>query len=167
MNQHVVITGFMGVGKTTAANDVADRLSLPHRDSDDDLQRLLGRSGREVAELLGIDELHRLESAVLLGALASPERLVITAAASTVEDPMCRAALGRNAMTIVLDAPLDEILDRASAGSHRRSIDRSELERLVDRRLPFFNEVADMMVSATGTRSDMVNEIVAFIAPAE
>ncbi|MFW2383329.1 MAG: shikimate kinase [Acidimicrobiales bacterium] len=99
--------------------------------------------------------------------MASPDRLVIAAAASTVEDPLCRAALGRNALTIVLDAPLDEILERASTGDHRRPIDRAELEELVDRRVPLFNEIADMMVSATKTRADMVDEIVTFIAPEE
>ncbi len=164
MNRHVVIAGFMGIGKTTAATGVAQALSLPHRDSDEDLQRLLGRTGKQVADALGVEELHRLESAVLLGALASPGRLVISAAASTVEDPMCRAALGRVAVTVVVDAPIDVILERSTAGSHRRDIDRAQLEQLVRQRDPLFHEVADMIVSAAQEPSAVVEEILAFLA---
>jgi shikimate kinase len=159
MSRHVVITGLMGVGKTTASTGVADALSLPHRDSDDDLRRLVGRTGKEIADALGVEELHRLEAAVLLGALAAPDRLVISAAASTIEDPMCRAAMGRTAVTVVLEAPLDVLVERSPAGSHRREIDRTELEELANRRDPLFHEVADVVVSATQSPSDIVAEI--------
>ena len=165
MTRHIVITGLMGVGKTTAAAAVAKRLSLRHRDSDEDLQRLLGRSGRTVAEELGIDELHRLESALLLGALAAKEPHVITAAAATVEDPMCRAALGRTAVTIVLTAPLDTVIERISKGGHRRSMDRAELEEISNRREPLFNEIADMIVDVDRPAAGVVEEILAFVEP--
>jgi shikimate kinase len=159
MSRHVVITGLMGVGKTTASTGVADALSLQHRDSDDDLHRLVGRTGREIADALGVEELHRLEAAVLLGALASPDRLVISAAASTIEDPMCRAAMGRTAVTVVLEAPLDVLVERSPTGSHRREIDRTELEELANQRDPLFHEVADVVVSATQSPSDIVVQI--------
>lgn len=161
MIRHVVITGLMGVGKTTTATGVAEALSLQCRDSDGDIHRLLGRTGREVADGLGVDALHRLEAAVLLGALASPNRLVIAAAASTVEDAMCRAALGRTALSIVLEAPLDLIADRSSTGSHRRAIARADLEELAARRDPLFHEVADAMVSGTQPGSKVVADILA------
>lgn len=77
---------------------------------------------------------------------------------------MCRAALGRTAVTIVLEAPIDVILERSSAGSHRRDIDRTTLERLADRRDPLFHEVADMLVSADQEPSAVVEEILAFLA---
>jgi shikimate kinase len=164
MTRHVVITGLMGVGKTTAAIGVAHALALPYRDSDDDLQRLIGRTGKEIADALGVDELHRLEAALLLGALASPDRLVISAAASTVEDPMCRAALGRTAVTVVLEATVDVVLGRSAAGSHRRDIDRITLDQLADRRDPLFHEVADMIVDATQQPSDVIEKTLSFLS---
>ncbi|MBT8241749.1 MAG: shikimate kinase [Acidimicrobiia bacterium] len=161
--RHVVIAGLMGIGKTTASTAVAKALSLQHRDSDDDLHRLLGRTGKEIAAALGVEELHRLEAAVLLGALASPDALVVASAASTIEDPMCRAAMGRTAVTVVLEAPLGVLVDRSTAGSHRRHIDRTELEELADRRDPLFHEVADIVVSADQPRPDIVTQIVDYL----
>ncbi|NNE96948.1 MAG: AAA family ATPase [Acidimicrobiales bacterium] len=163
MTRQIVITGLMGVGKTTTATAVAKRLSLPYRDSDDDIHRLLGRSGRQVAEQLGVDELHRLEAAVLLGALASPQQQVITAAASTVEDPLCRATMGHTAVTVVLTAPLDTVIERMRDGRHRRSIDRAELERIASRRDPLFNEVADMIVAVDRPADEVADDIVLFL----
>lgn len=145
---HIVVTGLMGVGKTTVGGHLADALGLPHRDSDRDIERLLGRSGRELAERHGIDELHRVEASVLLGALASTDATVISAAGWVVEDDRCREAMARLATVVVLEAPIDAVAERMAAGDHRRSMDRAELERLAERRGSLYRELADVVIDA-------------------
>ena len=58
---HVVVTGLMGVGKSTVADAVAAALGRRHRDSDDDLHRLFTQTGAQLAADHGVEELHRLE----------------------------------------------------------------------------------------------------------
>lgn len=84
--RHIVITGLMGVGKSTTSTVVGSAMGWPDADSDDDIELLLGISGRDLADEEGIAALHRIEAAVLLGALARPQPRVIGAAASVVED---------------------------------------------------------------------------------
>ena len=156
---HIVITGLMGVGKTTTAIELAEKLDLPRRDSDRDMQCLFDLTGGEIAERDGVDELHRLESAVLLGALGTGQPTIICAAASVVEDPACRAALANRANVVVLEADVDEIVARASTGDHRRPIPRDDVAQLAERRAPLFAEVADLTLDATRPTEDLTSEI--------
>ncbi len=146
----IVITGPMGIGKTTLGVEVAARLFRRYRDSDADIVRLYGRPGGDIADEHGVAYLHEIERAVLLGALADPEPTVISAAASVVESPAVRRALHHRAYVIVLEAPIDLVLARQAADTsgHRRSMGRAELLALSDRRGPLFSEVADLRLDA-------------------
>ena len=156
---HIVIAGLMAVGKTTTARAIADELGRPIRDSDADLQALFGHTGREIAEELGVAELHRLESAVLLGSLAASEPTVITPAAAVVEDARVREALARRALVGVLVAPLDVVFERMAAGTHRRAMDRGELEKLARRREQHFRDIADTVLDATRPTAELAAEV--------
>lgn len=156
---HVVVTGSMGVGKSTVGRAVADSLGWTYVDSDDDIERLLGVTGREFALEEGVPELHRVESAVLLGALAAEGPSVITAAASVVEDGLVRRALTLRAFVVRLHAPIEVVLERQAAGGHRRPMDVRELQRLEDRRKKSFEEVADLTLDASAAVVELVEAI--------
>lgn len=153
---HLVVLGMMGVGKSTTAKAIAAQHHVPAYDSDDDIETLFGMTGGEIAAERSIDELHRIESAVLLGRLANEQPSVISAAAWIVEDPRCGEALARRAQVAVLTAPVDEILRRMATGAHRRSMDRAELVALAERRTPLFAAVADYQLDATLPTNELV-----------
>ena len=165
-SRHVVVTGLMGIGKTTTASAAAKALGWSAHDSDDDIETLFGVSGRVLTEELGVDELHRLESAVLLGALVADEPSLISAGASVVEDPHCVEAMARRSTVVVLEAPLDVVFARASRGRHRRSMSREALAAVADRRAPRFAQVADLRLDATQPVRRLVDAIVAASATA-
>lgn len=162
---HVVVTGPMGVGKSTTAGALADSLGWPWSDSDADIEALLGVSGGEIAAERGVPELHRLEAAVLLGALAADGPSVIAAAASVVGDRVCRDALARRALVVVLEATVDELVTRIATGDHRRAMARDEVAALVARRAARLGEVADVTLDASSPTSELVASILAVVRP--
>ncbi|MGI9595332.1 MAG: shikimate kinase [Acidimicrobiales bacterium] len=162
---HIVILGLMGVGKSTVAEALAERLGRPVADSDRDIERLTGVTGRTYAEASGVPALHRLEAAVLLGALARPEPTVVSAAASTVEDPQVRQLLGRRATVVRLVADIELTIDRQRAGGHRRPMDPEELIDLAARREPMFSAVEDLRVDANRRPVEIVADIGRFLGP--
>ena len=160
LRPHLVVLGLMGIGKSTTAQAVARARGVAWYDSDADLETTFGKTGGELADELGLDELHRLESAALLARLADLEPAVISAAAAIVEDPVCRDSLSHRARVVVLHAPIDEVLRRMATGSHRRVMAEDELVALAERRAPFFAAVSDLDLDATQPTADLVAAIV-------
>ncbi len=145
---HIVLVGLMGSGKTTVGVALAAALGVPHRDSDADIERETGMSGRHHAARDGIDALHTLESRHLLEALGQPGTTVISPAASTLDDPASRAALRDPRHLVVwLDASPAALAARLKPDDHRPAIgpDMAEvLERQAVERTPALREVADL-----------------------
>ena len=151
----------MGVGKTTTARALSRRLQLPMRDSDRDIELVTGRTGADFGADGRVAELHRLEEAMLLGALALERSHVIAAAGWVVESAMCRCALTRRACVVHLSLPLDQLLDRIDTGSHRRTIAPDELAAIDEHRRPLFEQVADVTVDGRLPVAEMVDVVVA------
>ncbi|WP_219825754.1 shikimate kinase [Nonomuraea typhae] len=144
-NKPVVVIGLMGSGKTTVGALVARALGVPLRDSDPFLRERYGRSAAEIAAAEGADALHRRESEHVLHALAERPPPVIAAAASTVEDPEVRAALG-GAFVVWLDAPDTILAQRMRSSDHRPDFSPAAMRA---RRQPFFEQVADLRLDVS------------------
>lgn len=149
----------MGAGKTTVAEALSDVVGLPIRDSDRDIERVLRFTGADLAERHGVPRLHGVERGMLLGALASDESTIITAAASTVDDDLCREAMRQRAFVVVLQAPVDVLFERAAAGMHRRPVDPDEFAALATGRAELFAVVADLTLDSRLPVQDLVAEI--------
>lgn len=121
MPRHVVVVGLMGAGKSAIGRRLAARLGWPWHDSDHDIEAATGLTVRELRDRDGVDAMHALEARQLRAALAEPGPSVISAAASTVEVPECRAAMTAPDVAVVWLRATPEVLARrfASADRHR------------------------------------------------
>jgi shikimate kinase len=158
---HIVVLGLMGAGKSTLAAALSDRLGVPWRDSDRDIETLTGRTGRELSvdPEVGVDGLHQLEEAVLLGALASDDRSIISAAGWVVESSLCRSIMGHRATVVWLHAPASVLVERMQSGVHRRPVSITDVEQLIQRREPLFRSVADHILDATQPVEALVSQV--------
>jgi shikimate kinase len=146
--EHIVVMGAMGAGKTTLGRRLSEALDRDFHDSDQSIERRIGKSSREIAQTDGVDALHRLEKDVFLEALAGDEPAVIAAAASVIEDAEVRRGMtGAFCVWVIADPGiLDE---RAAKGDHRRPVAASEH---LEGRERLFREMADLVID-TGDRS--------------
>ena len=111
--QRIVLTGFMGAGKTTVGRLLAESLGWAFLDLD---QHLEARAGATVASLFathGEAHFRRLESSALANAL-SQTQTVIALGGGTPEQLTNRLLLEQTPDTVVvfLDAPFDVLFDR-------------------------------------------------------
>ncbi|HUC31900.1 MAG TPA: shikimate kinase [Ilumatobacteraceae bacterium] len=148
--QHLVLVGMMGVGKSTIGRALADRLDREMIDSDSIIEARTGRTVREIFADDGEPAFRALESEVLLEALSAPHPLVIAAAGGVVLSATNRAALRRpNARVVWLCADPATLLERVRHGVHRPLLDddpAGTLQRMFVEREGLYREVADTIV---------------------
>ena len=163
-DQHLVLVGLMGSGKTTVARIAAERLGRRVVDSDAVIEKATGRTVREIFADDGEDAFRTLESAALLDALASPIPAVIAAAGGVVLREENRAALKESSARVVwLCASPALLVERAASGGHRPLLDSDPagtLQRMHDQRNELYREVADAVVLVDNRSPNEVAEAV-------
>jgi shikimate kinase len=149
-DQHLVLVGMMGVGKTTVARVVADRLHRRVLDSDAIIESRTGRTVREIFAEDGEPAFRAMETEVLLESLASQEPVVIAGAGGVVLSDTNRAALKASGARVVwLCADPATLVERVRGGGHRPLLDgdpEGTLQRMFTEREPLYREVADAIV---------------------
>jgi shikimate kinase len=154
----------MGSGKTTVGRIVADRLGRRVIDSDAVIERLTGRTVREIFADDGEEAFRAFETAALLDALATPEPAVIAAAGGVVLRAENREALKRaNAKVVWLCATPSLLVERVTSGGHRPLLDddpAGTLQRMYDTRQSLYREVADAIVLVDNRTPNEVVEAV-------
>jgi shikimate kinase len=160
-DQHLVLVGLMGTGKSSTGRILAERLGRELRDSDIEIEAQTGRTVRQIFRDDGEPAFRALETAVLLAALDSPEPTVIAAAGGVVLSDQNRAALrAAHAKVVWLRADPATLVERVRSGMHRPSLDHDPegvLRGMHEAREPLYREVADMIITVDG-RS--VNDVV-------
>jgi shikimate kinase len=121
--RRVFLIGFMGAGKTTVGRALARRLGWTFCDLDDVIEEREGASIAAIFAQRGEAAFRRAESAALEALLAQaggPDRIVALGGGAFVQ-PQNRESLERvGAITVLLQAPLEELRRRCHADAESR-----------------------------------------------
>ncbi len=171
--RRVVLTGFMGSGKTTVGRALAAHLGWRFADLDESIQELLGRSVPQIFAEQGEAAFRGAELDALRELLAG-SRVVIALGGGAPEAPGLRALLAGAPETAViyLQGNFDALYERCT----RQALDptaiarpllrsREEAEARFERRRDFYDSVATHTVSAVnGTPEEIAATIVSALA---
>ena len=143
---NVVVTGFMGTGKTAIGREVARRLGRPFVDMDAEIE---ARAGKSISRIFAEDgeAAFREMEAVLCRELSTRQGLVIATGGGTLVNPLNRALMMRSGVVICLTCDVDEILRRISrSGNSDRPLlnvpaPRDEIEQLLEVRRPAYQAI--------------------------
>jgi shikimate kinase len=149
-DQHLVLIGLMGSGKSTVGRLAAERLGRRLIDSDAVIEASTGRTVRQIFSDDGEDVFRALETAALLDALATPEAVVIAAAGGVVLRDENRAAMkAANARVVWLCATPAVLIERVRSSGHRPLLDddpAGTLQRMFTEREALYREIADAII---------------------
>ncbi|HNW36816.1 MAG TPA: shikimate kinase [Candidatus Ozemobacteraceae bacterium] len=159
----IVLTGFMGAGKTTAGKLLAEALNRTFTDLDEHIEATTGKSVPEIFQESGETGFRTLESAVLNSLLAVRPSIILAAGGGTVIREENRARLCGQAITVFLDPPFDEIWRRIAGERGHRPLacgaDREELERLHAERYSWYVNSAGIRIAKLATPEIIVRDI--------
>lgn len=165
---NIVLTGFMGTGKTTVGRRVADKRGMLYRDIDEHIVELERRSVADIFATLGEAAYRRIEKSAV-EELTQRDNYVISAGGGAILDADNRAMLSKNGVLVCLRAKTGTILERLKDDLTRpllKGEDReTKIERLMKERQAVY-DLCPVQVDTDGkTIMEVADEIITKVAP--
>lgn len=150
----VVLTGFMGAGKTTIGRILAQHLGLPFVDCDVLIESRTGRTVRSIFRDNGEEFFRELEHETVRE-LVEAHDAVIALGGGAVEDARSRELL-RQARVVHLHVSYEEALERVRHDTFRPMLNRPDLDEVYLHRRPLYDALAHISVETNGRRPDAI-----------
>ena len=162
--KNIILTGFMGSGKTTVGKEISRLTGMPFYDTDLLLEEITGKTISHIFKTHGEDFFRRKEAA-LTKAISSLHGCVIATGGGMVKNPDNVLHLKTNGTVFFLHPPLEEIKRRLRGDASRPLLqDPHQLKSLYEERLADYQSSCDSMISSTDL-PESVGEILAIFHP--
>lgn len=163
----VVITGFMGTGKTSVGRALAERLSVPFVDTDDLVEKDEGRSIADIFASDGEPHFRQAERQAVVAALEVSGAVVATGGGAVMDpENLRRLKAAAPLVCLMADAETIEARTRAQGASRpllARPDARERIEKLLEERAAAYAQ-ADLQIDTSNRDvDDLVEQIASFL----
>lgn len=150
LTQTVFFVGFMGAGKTSVARKLARRAGVASMDMDTYIERCYDKKVKEIFAESGESGFRAIEADVL-NELACGEPCLVSCGGGVVLADRNRTILRDKGFVVYLKVTAAEAASRISDISTRPLFgDLDQAQRVIEGRLPLYEEVADIEIDTTG-----------------
>lgn len=168
--QNVILIGFMGAGKTTVGQALAQSCSLAFADTDQLIEAKTNRTISAIFKEQGEEAFRRMETELLQDLLSEERPAVYSVGGGLPIREENRTLLRRLGTVIYLTIKPDTVLERLKGDTTRPLLSgehvRERVEELLWLRDPVYRETAHWSVSVDGkTVSALVEEILTCLNP--
>jgi shikimate kinase len=153
----IILTGFMGTGKSTVGRRLADRLNIPFIDTDEEIERLEGRPIKVIFAQDGEPYFRGIERRVIADAVRKEG--VIATGGGAIVDAENYERMHAAGPIVCLSSPLEVIVRRTASNRQRPLLHGDDVaervRRLLKERAPAYAR-ADITIDTSNTEVDMV-----------
>ena len=157
LDRPVFLVGFMGAGKTSVARKLARMAGVASVDMDTYIERCEHKRVKEIFAEVGEDGFRAIETQTLYELGMKKDPMVISCGGGVVLRPENRKALSELGLVVYLSVTAAEAASRISDVSSRPLFgDLQNAQRVIDERLPLYEEVADVTIDTVGRGSSSI-----------
>lgn len=157
--KNIVLTGFMGTGKTTLGKIISRKSGRRFFDTDVMIEEYCNMSIRDIFDSKGEVYFRETEKRIV-SHVSKSSSCIIACGGGVVKNEENRKELKRNGIIICLKADADTIIERVGNDIGRPLIyglSRGEVENLMKEREPFYN-TADIFIDTSHDSPDTLSE---------
>lgn len=157
-DHNIVITGFMGTGKTTVSKKVARHLNRPFVDTD---EKIVEQAGKSIPEIFAQDgeTVFRHHERRVCRYYAAQSGLVIATGGGALVDAENREVMLASGLVVCLTASKDAIRRRLS-GQTDRPLFSGDWEALYDRRMEAYAAIPHQIDTTALKPDEVAQEII-------
>ena len=145
--ENIVLTGFMGSGKTTVGKLLSEKLDKPFFDTDTVIEEIEGMPVPDIFEKYG-EAYFREKETEVAKEISKLNGCIISTGGGIIKKPENIANLKKNGKIYFINPSIDEIKSRLYDKTDRPLIkDKSEIEKLYSQRIETYKATADFILS--------------------
>jgi len=164
MKHNIILIGFMGSGKTSVGQKLAERLSYRFCDSDQMIERKVGNTINQIFDVHGEDYFRNLETGLIKDLSTDMSKTVLSTGGGLPLRNQNSKLLQKMGLVVYLKASKETTVKRLIGDATRPLLKGDELEEKVNRmlgiRAPIYEKAAHKIVATDGKSiDDIVNVI--------
>lgn len=165
MGNHVIMTGFMGAGKTTVGEALAKKKQIPFLDTDQLIEKKAGMTISRIFETQGEEAFRKMETSVLEDLLERDDQTVISVGGGLPLRDENRELLWKLGTVVYLQVKPETVLKRLKGDNTRPMLQGGEagerVRSLLEYRTPLYQKAANLVVDVDDkTVSKIAEEII-------
>ncbi len=162
----IILTGFMGTGKTAVAQLLAERLKYEFLDTDLMVEKETKKTVTEIFEVEGEESFRIYEKTMVQKALAR-EKVVVATGGGAIVDPESLKLMKERGVIIGLSASPEMILKRVEAMQTRPLLKTKDklkkIEALLSHRSPYYRQADKIVDTSSQSIEKTVDDILKFL----
>ena len=164
--KNIVLTGFMGTGKTTVGRALAKKLQMRLVDIDEEIEKSQKISINDIFSRYGEPHFRDIETA-MIQELSRDKNIIISTGGGAVLRDENMEALKENGIIFCLNATAETILERTGRSQDRPLLKvenpKEKINELLAYRRPFYERAGIMIETDGKTPLEVVQEIMEIV----
>jgi shikimate kinase len=160
--KNIVLTGFMGTGKTTVGKALAKMLHMKLVDVDEEIEISLKMTINDIFKIYGEPYFRDIETAMIKKLSRNRNCVISTGGGAVLRDENMEA-MKENGIVFCLDANAETILERTGNNEDRPLLKvenpKRKIEELLSYRKPFYEKAGIMIETGGKTPLQIAEEI--------